>query len=77
MSKKIELTDPQKEVLQRHLEGEFSPFMASDEEKKNMQEVIEKAEALLDELDAYDEMGIDLMEWFWRKYENQESQGQE
>lgn len=72
MSKKIELTDPQKEVLQKHLEGEFSPFMASEEEKRSMQEVIEKAETLMDELIAYDEIGSDLMQWFWDKFQEQE-----
>lgn len=72
MSKKIELTDPQKEVLQKHLEGEFSPFMASEEEKRSMQEVIDKAEALMDELIAYDEIGSDLMQWFWDKFQEQE-----
>ncbi len=72
MSKKIELTDPQKEVLQKHLEGKFSPFMASEEEKRSMQEVIDKAEALMDELIAYDEIGSDLMQWFWDKFQEQE-----
>ena len=30
-----------------------------------------KPEALLDELDAYDEMGDDLIKWFYGKYKSQ------
>lgn len=74
---KIVLTERQKELIQSQLNGTYSPFTSYEEDQIAFNDVIEKAETLCDELDAYDEMGIDLMEWFWRKYEDQESQDQE
>lgn len=71
MSKEIELTDEQKAVLKKQLDGEFSPFLSSESDKETLKEVIEMAESLVDELDAYDEMGDDLMQWFWDKYQKQ------
>ena len=45
--------------------------------KKHLTSVIDKANALLEELDAYDEMidekGGDTILWFWDKYKAQES----
>lgn len=71
---KIELTEKQKELIQSQLDGTYSPFTSSEEDQIAFNDVIEKAETLCDELDAYDEMGEDLMEWFWGKYQDQETQ---
>lgn len=71
---KIELTELQKAVAQKQLSGEYSPFFASEEEQVAMNEVLSKAEALVEELDAYDEMNGDLLAWFWGKYQAQQAQ---
>ncbi len=71
---KIELTEQQKAVVQKQLSGEYSPFFASEEEQVAMNEVLSKAEALVEELDAYEEMNGDLLAWFWGKYQAQQAQ---
>ncbi len=72
--KKIELTDLQKQVAQKQLAGEYSPFFASQEEQLAYNEVIDQAQSLCDELQAYDEVGEDLLQWFWGKYEAQQAE---
>lgn len=69
---KIELTDLQRSLIQKQLKGEYSPFFASKEEQKAYNEVIDKAEDLMHELNAYDELGDSLIEWFYNKYKAQE-----
>lgn len=71
---KIVLTEKQKEVLQKQLYGSYSPFFASEQDQTAYNEVIDKADALVEELDAYDSFGEDLMAWFWGKYQEQEQQ---
>lgn len=71
---KIVLTERQKELIKSQLNGTYSPFTSSEEDQIAFNDVIEKAETLCDELDAYDEMGEDLLAWFWNKYQNQEAQ---
>lgn len=45
---------------------------ATEEEMKALCNVIDKAEALMHELKAYEESGDDMMAWFLEKYEAQE-----
>jgi hypothetical protein len=71
---KIELTERQKELIQSQLNGTYSPFTSSEEDQIAFNDVIDKAETLCDEMDAYDEMGVDLLAWFWKKYQDQEAQ---
>lgn len=71
---KIVLNDKQKAVMQKYLDGNYSPFFSSEEEQSAMNEVIDMANQLEEELDAYDESGEDLMRWFWGKYQEQEQQ---
>ena len=52
--------------------GEFFPPEQTDEENKALANVIEKADNLMEELDAYDELGDSLMQWFYDKYQAQE-----
>ena len=66
--KKIELTDVELKVLQQDVNGEFSDFDATEEELRAMVSVIKKADALVRELDAYEEEGDDLILWYWNKY---------
>ena len=66
---KIELTPLELAMLERNLRGEFFPPEQTDEENKAFANVI----ALMEKLDAYDELGNSLMEWFYHKYKAQEA----
>lgn len=69
---RIELTPLELAMLKRNLDGEFFPPEQTDEENKALANVIEKADNLMEELDAYDELGDSLMQWFYDKYKAQE-----
>lgn len=70
--KKIELTADEIKVIKQQLNGEIEVWSADDYQQKHLTSVINKADALLEELDAYDEMGDDMILWFWNKYKAQE-----
>lgn len=70
---KIELTPLELAMLERNLRGEFFPPEQTDEENRAFANVIEKADALMEKLDAYDELGNSLMVWFYHKYKAQEA----
>lgn len=70
---RIELTPLELEMLKRDLAGEFFPPEQTDEENKAFARVIDKADKLMEELDAYDELGNSLMQWFWDKYQEQQN----
>ena len=69
---KIELTADEIRVVKEQVSGKFDRVFASDNDKQVLMDAIHKAEALLNELDAYDEMGDDMIAWFWDKYKAQE-----
>ena len=69
--KRIELTDLELKMLKLELEEGFSTLSASEDEIKAMVSVIQKADDLMSELDAYDELGDRLLEWFNEKYNKQ------
>lgn len=69
---KITLTDLEYKVLEQDVKGEFSDFEATEDELRAMVSVIHKADALMDELDAYDELDESLILWFWDKYQAQQ-----
>lgn len=73
---KIELTADEIKVIKQQLNGEIEVWNATDEQQQNLIRVIDKADALLEELDAYDEMiekcNADTILWFWEKYKAQE-----
>lgn len=75
MEKKIVLSKEEKKVIKKYLEGKFSPFLCTDEERKAMTSVLDKAEALEEELDATDEVmateNCSVITWFWNKYNEQ------
>jgi hypothetical protein len=77
---KIELTDLQKQLIQKQLNEKYDPFMATEEEQEAFNDVIDKAEALSDELDAVDDYidkyNGDMIAWFWAKYQEQEQKEQ-
>lgn len=73
---KIELTELQKTLIQKQLNEQYDPFMSSEEEQVAFNDVIDKAEALSDELDAVDDYvdnyDGDMIKWFWAKYQEQQ-----
>lgn len=71
--KKIELTELEVKMLHKNLDGSYFAPDCTDEEIEAMHSVIDKADELMEELDAYDELENSLMEWFFRKYEAQEA----
>lgn len=67
----MELTELEKDVLERVVNGTFNEVDATIEEMKAQVSVIDKAGALLKELNAYDELDGDMMAWFYNKYKAQ------
>lgn len=71
--KQIELSPLELEMLKKNVARDFEPMTATAQEADAMNSVLAKADALMDELDAYDEMGNSLMEWYLNKYQQQEA----
>jgi hypothetical protein len=74
--RKIELTEKQIEVIHQQLNGEIEVHSATEEQQKLLMEVIDMADVILEEEDAYDELerqGNDLIQWFWDKYQAQQN----
>lgn len=71
MERKIELTELELKMLHANIEGTFFPPEATEEECKAMSSVLDKAEELMHELEAYDEIGDNLMKWYLGKFEGQ------
>lgn len=70
--KQIILTDAQKAVIEKQINGEFNPFSASTEENDALKQVVKDAEALMKELNAYDELEESLVAWYYNKYKEQQ-----
>ena len=70
-NKHIIMSDIEKRILYLDLQGGFDPMDATLEEAAAMNRVIALASDMMDELNAYDELGDSLMEWFKSKYEAQ------
>ena len=67
---KVELTTQEIALIDKHLSGDYNPFFASAEEQEMLNSIIERAEALEDELNAYDEtVETDLLKWYKQKFE--------
>lgn len=73
---RIELTADEIKVIHQQLNGEIEVWNATDEQQKLLTGVIDKADALMEELDAYDELDGDLILWFWNKYKAQQAEAQ-
>ena len=69
--KKIELTADEIKVIEQQLNGEIEVWSATDAQKEILTKVTNDAEALMDELDAYDELDGDLIQWYYDKYKAQ------
>lgn len=72
---KITLTELELTVLKKDIAGEFFPPEATEEERKALASVIDKADAHCEKLDAYEEIGESLMVWFLNQYEAQQTAG--
>lgn len=70
--KKIELSADEIKVIKQQLNGEIEVWNATEYQQKHLTSVIDKAEALMHELKAYEESGDDMILWFWNKYKAQE-----
>jgi hypothetical protein len=71
MDRKIELTELEYRMLLLLVNND--PFLqpTTDEDIKAACNVIKKAENLMEELNAYDELGNSLVKWFLTKYNEQ------
>lgn len=73
---KIELTDVEVALIEKHLSGKVNAFSTSEEEQTVINGLIDKAEALEEELDAIDERmempSCDLLAWYYKKYQEQQ-----
>lgn len=67
----IQLTELEYKMLIKNVNRTFQPMNATKEEAAAMNSVISKATKLIEELDAYDELGDSLMAWFLKKYREQ------
>ena len=69
----IELTQAEIALIDKHLSGEYNPFFAPVEEQTMLNSIIERAETLEAELNAYDETTeTDLLKWYLSKFRDQE-----
>ena len=68
---KIELTQDEIAVIEKQLNGELNTFFMEENEREIIDGVIDKAEALMAELNAYDELDDDLIKWYYEKYKAQ------
>ena len=71
---KIELTPAEIEAIEvgERMGVGYDPV--TEEEKRAMMSVIDKAEALMRKLNAYDELNGNLVLWFYNKYKEQQAQ---
>lgn len=70
---KIELSQKEIDVIELQLAEKIDIETATEEQKVLLMGVIDRAEALMKELDAYDELGDDLIKWFYDKYKAQQA----
>ena len=69
--KQIVLSKKEIELIKKYFNGLIG-LGASEEVQEVFGGVIRKAETLMEELDAYDEVGNDLIAWYWKKYQAQQ-----
>ena len=72
--KTIVITAEQMKVINEYLKGEIGMFTATEHQRNILTGLIDEARALMDELDAYDELDDDLIKWYWDKYNSQKEE---
>ena len=71
---KIVLTEKEIEIIDLFLAEKIDiETVATDEQKELLMGVTDRAEALMEELDAYDELDDNLIKWYYDKYKAQQS----
>ena len=70
--KKIILSDEEIAIIEKQLNGQFSPLESTYKERQTFNRIIQSAETLCNELDAYDDVGDSLLQWYYDKYKAQE-----
>lgn len=70
--KKIILSDEEIAIIEKQLNGQFSPLESTNKERQMFKSIIQSAETLCNELDAYDDIGDSLLQWYYDKYKAQE-----
>ena len=66
---KIVLTEKEIEVIDLFLAEKVDiETVATDEQKELLMGVTDRAEALMEELNAYDELDDNLIKWYYDKY---------
>ncbi|MEE1004897.1 MAG: hypothetical protein UH685_06125 [Bacteroidaceae bacterium] len=69
---KIELTKGEIEIVELFLAEKIDiETVATDEQKELLMGVVDRAEALMEELNAYDELDDNLVRWYYDKYKQQ------
>lgn len=68
---KIILTQKEIEIIESQINGTFNIWNASEEDRCILNNITKRADDLLRELDAYDELEGDLIEWYYNKYKEQ------
>lgn len=69
---KIVLTEKEIEVIDLFLTEKVDiETVATDEQKELLMGVTDRAEALMEELNAYDELDDNLIKWYYDKYKSQ------
>lgn len=69
---RIIFNELEREIAEGYLKGSIDPSNMPEHLLEAASGLVDKAEALMDELDAYDEMGDDLWGWYFTKYFAQE-----
>lgn len=72
--KKIELTPAHIAAIEAQLNGGGGYEPMDFDEIKAIDEVIVMADNLMEELEAYEESGDNLVLWFYNKYKEQQAQ---
>ena len=73
MEKQIELSQEEIAVIEKQLKGGVGFEFEDEHEKEVMMGVIDKADELIHELDAFDELDGDLIAWYYQKYKAQQT----
>lgn len=71
---KIELTATELKVLDEYFAGEIGMFTATEEQMTVIRNLNDRAGALMRKLDAWDELGEDMLGWYYNKYLEQRAQ---
>lgn len=70
---KIVLTEKEIEIIDLFLAEKVDiETVATDEQKELLMGVTDRAETLMEELDAYDELDDNLIKWYYDKYKAQQ-----